>query len=261
MGFGDYLGTIGTIAGAGIGTLIAPGAGTAIGAGLGGALGGALQEQYGTSADEKFPASPFQAEQRQAFELLRRQAEQGDPVAREQLRQATGRLMAMQQAQAVSAAPQNAAMAARMASQNAARQQQALAGQTAMADIQARLGAVGQLGGLAGQARGQDIGRQQFLSGQQGPGMTDFMLSGLQTGAALQGMGIGSTQQAVTSGAGGAGKADGQPFQTSGDFGGGLPLVGIQQGAPTGGFPSSGLNFGVAPLQTGAPQWAQGGSF
>lgn len=104
--------------------------------------------------------SAWSGDQRFLADHLRGQMSGQNSLSVEQLRQDSGRNIAMQQALAASAGPQNAAMAQRMASQNAGRINQGMAGQAAMAGIAERNAAAQALGGLAGQARGQDMSQQ-----------------------------------------------------------------------------------------------------
>ncbi len=176
-------GIIGGAAG-GVGGFFAGGpagaiAGASTGYGVGSSIGGGIQ---GDDED------PLEADQKKLLEALWRQSQQGDPLAREQLRQATSRNMSMEQAFAASAAPQNQAMAARLASQNAARQRQGMAGQGALADIQGRLGALGSIGNVLHGARTQDLRQQQIAAAQ--PSAFDYAMSGIQTAAQLETSGI-----------------------------------------------------------------------
>lgn len=205
----------GAVTGATLGSIV-PGVGTGIGALVGGGLG-ALGGFFGGGEDDEarrryeeqqailrqrlLRGSEFLPDQRDYIAQLQEQALMGDPLAREQLRQNTGRLMAQQQGIQAGAAPQNQAMAARLAAQNAAQMQAGMAGQAAQADVQARLGALGQLGGAIGQGLAQEQERNRLLAmlatgdreyarqqaGQ--PGVWDYALQGLSTYGQLQGMG------------------------------------------------------------------------
>lgn len=118
------------------------------------------QSGYSMAADasrRQASSSPWEAQQMALGQALARQMSGQDSISREQLRQDAGRNISMQQAMAASAGPQNAAMAQRMASQNAGRINQGLAGQTAMAGIMERNAAANAMGQLSGQARGQDM--------------------------------------------------------------------------------------------------------
>lgn len=88
---------------------------------------------------------------------LGRLASGQDSLSAEQLRQGLQQNVAGQQAMAATARPQNAAMAARTASMNAARAGSALSGQQAMAGIAERQAAQQALGSMLMQERGQDV--------------------------------------------------------------------------------------------------------
>lgn len=88
---------------------------------------------------------------------LERLASGEDSYSAEQLRQALGQSMSAQQSAAQAARPGNAAMAARNAAANMARQQSGLAGRQALAGIAERNAATNALAGLYGQMRAQDL--------------------------------------------------------------------------------------------------------
>lgn len=111
-------------------------------------------------ANQGAPQSSFRATQDQVMGHLRGQMLGQNSLSREQLRRDAGANIAAQQALAASGRPGNAALAARMASQNAGRTATALSGNTAMAGIAERNAAAQALGGLASEARGQDINAQ-----------------------------------------------------------------------------------------------------
>lgn len=115
------------------------------------------------------PQSSFRYEQSQLADLLRARANGADSMSAQQLRRDAGANIASQQALAASGRPGNAALAGRMAAQNAGRVATGLSGNTAMAGIAERDAAARALAGLAGQARDQDInaslGQQQINQG------------------------------------------------------------------------------------------------
>lgn len=97
---------------------------------------------------------------------LARQASGQDSISREQLRQGLGREQAMQQSMAASAAPANAAMAARTAAMQAGRNSAGMAGNAAMAGIAERQAANQQLGNMLLQQRAQELQAAQGSRGQ-----------------------------------------------------------------------------------------------
>lgn len=106
------------------------------------------------------PVDSFRQRQVGLSNLLGDLASGNQSLSQMQLRQATDRNIAQQQALAA-LNPGNVA-AARGASQNAARLGAGLAGQAAQAGIAERTAAQQGLAGLLGSARGQDIGMDQF---------------------------------------------------------------------------------------------------
>lgn len=96
-------------------------------------------------------------ESQQARDYLRRLASGQDSVSAEQLRQGMQQNVAAQRSMAASAAPQNAAMAARTAAIQAGRQGAGLAGQQAVAGLQERQAAQQALANMIMQQRGQDL--------------------------------------------------------------------------------------------------------
>jgi hypothetical protein len=126
---------------------------------------GRLTGLAGTAA----PTSSFRNDQAGLADMLRARANGAESLSAMQLRRDAGANIAQQQALAASGRPGNAALAARMASQNAGRIGTSLSGNTAMAGIAERDSAARALAGLAGQARDQDInasfGQQQINQG------------------------------------------------------------------------------------------------
>lgn len=113
-------------------------------------------------------AAAARAQQAQLAALLQRQATgqqagAGELAVNRQVGQAT----AAQQAQAMMARGQNAALAARGAARNTADIGTTGAGQAAQAQMQDQTNAQGQLAGLLGNMRGQDIGIGQGNQGAQ----------------------------------------------------------------------------------------------
>lgn len=88
---------------------------------------------------------------------LRRQAMGQDSLSQEQLRQGLGQQQAAQMSMAASANPNNAAMAARTAMNNMARNGYGMSGQAALAGIHERLGANQALGNMLTQQQGQAL--------------------------------------------------------------------------------------------------------
>ena len=162
-------GLAGASTGAQLGSVV-PGVGTGIGAAIGGGLGALA----GGFFDEEDPNAKARKE---LIERLRLQAEQGDPVAREQLRQETGRLMSMQQGMAAAAPPGQQALAARQAAQTMGQQGSGMAGQAAMLDLQAKSQAQSQLASVLGQQV------------QAPPSMLDYLLKGAESYAQFQQLG------------------------------------------------------------------------
>jgi hypothetical protein len=155
--------------------------------GSGGQWGSDARNMAAAAGRRDAPTSAWEQDQRGLAGYLQGQMSGQNSLSREQLRQDTGRNMAMQQALAASANPQNAAMAQRMASQNAGRINQGMAGQAAMAGIAERNAAANAYGGLAGQARGQDM--QGYFQQQ---GANDAMWLG------SMGLGLGASQSQLS---------------------------------------------------------------
>jgi len=128
--------------------------GTAVQGALGGASAGSALGGYGALGGGVlgFFGGGFldggESEEDKIRKALWKQAEEGDPLAREQLRQQTARMVGMQQAMAAAAPRGQQGLAARTASQTAGRQGMAMAGEAAQADVAARLGALNALGGM-----------------------------------------------------------------------------------------------------------------
>lgn len=110
---------------------------------------------------------------------LQAQASGADSISRLQLQQGQDQLAAQQRSLVAGAAPQNSALAQRMASQQTGRGQQGLAFNQSLAGIQERNAAANALAGLSGQARGQDMQGSQFNVGAQlqQTGMNDAMIN------------------------------------------------------------------------------------
>jgi hypothetical protein len=127
------------------------------------------QNRIGGMLSTGAPQSSFRGDQASLAAQLRARASGAESLSREQLRRDAGANIASQQALAASGRPGNAALAGRMAAQNAGRIATGLSGNTAMAGIAERTAAQQQLGALAGQARDQDInaslGQQQINQG------------------------------------------------------------------------------------------------
>lgn len=126
--------------------------------------------------------------------FLRDLASGKNSLAAEQLRQGSEQQIAAQRAMAASASPQNAAMAARMAMNNAARAQYGMSGQAALAGIAERNAAIQALNNMNLQQREQDINvglgsRQNQLTGltpkPKGPSTTDKLIAGAAAVAPL----------------------------------------------------------------------------
>ncbi len=113
-------------------------------------------------------------------------------VSAEQLRQALGQNLSAQQSMAASASPQNASMAALMASRNAMQLGSGLAGQQAVAGMQERQAAQQALAQMLLQQRQQELqaatqGRQTAVAGYSGitPGQSTLdQIAGPIAGAA-----------------------------------------------------------------------------
>lgn len=137
---------------------------------------GILDERARTQA----PTSSFRGDQQALAGMLRARASGADSMAAQQLRRDAGANIAAQQALAASGRPGNAAMAGRLASQNAGRIATGLSGNAAMAGIAERTAAQQQLGQLAGQARGQDMdasfGQQQINQGWSNQGLQNAQM-------------------------------------------------------------------------------------
>lgn len=183
----------GAATGATIGSLV-PGIGTAIGAGVGGLIGGVggllgggggddnaekrrknwlyhQAAEAGGEGDETYQSyRDLGARGNGALDALQAQAQGQNSISAEQLRQALGQNLAAQRSMAASAAPQNAAMAARTAAIQSARLGSGLAGQQALAGLQERNQAQAAYGNLLQGLRGQDLNaalgsRQNALAG------------------------------------------------------------------------------------------------
>lgn len=125
-------------------------------------------EQFGQSGQAQYGQLTNEAQR--ARLMLQRQALGQDSISAEQLRQGLQQNVAAQQSMAAGASPQNSAMAARTASNNAARLGGGLAGQQSLAGLQERQQAQMALNQAILGARQQDItatlgGQQQALSG------------------------------------------------------------------------------------------------
>jgi len=109
---------------------------------------------------------PFRSMQVAALDRLRRQMNGEESLSQGQFRQATDANMAQQRSMAASANPNNAAMMARVASQNMGRMGQGFAQNASQLGIQERNAAANAFGQMSGQARGQDQQNSQFNAGQ-----------------------------------------------------------------------------------------------
>lgn len=96
-------------------------------------------------------------EARAQREALRRIASGQDSISREQLRQGLQQNVAAQRSMAASAAPQNAAMAARTAAINAGRMGMGMSGQAAIAGLQEQRAAQEALNRMILEQRQQDL--------------------------------------------------------------------------------------------------------
>jgi hypothetical protein len=153
----------------------------------------------------------FQGEPESEEEKLRKalwkQAQEGDPLAREQLRQQTSRMMGMQQAMAAGAPAGQQALAARTAAQTAGSQQMGMAGAAAQADVAARLGAMQALGGM------QTAPKPSLLDYILKTGATAGQIRSL-LGAGAGASGAGQAQGAGAIGGGGMSDADWAALQS-----------------------------------------------
>lgn len=113
-------------------------------------------------APQSADSSYWNGQQQNLAQRLQQQMSGADSMSQLQLRQATDQNLAQQRSLAASASPQNAAMAQRLAMQNAGNINQGYGQQAAMLGIQERNAAADTLGGLAGQARGQTLQNNQF---------------------------------------------------------------------------------------------------
>jgi len=126
-----------------------------------------LARDYDARGAPQARDSAFRQYQASLMDRLQGQMSGRDSLAGLQLRQATDENIAQQRALAASAGPQNAAMAQRLAMQNAGNLNQGFGSQAAMLGIQERNAAAQALGGVTGQARGQDLALNQFNAAQQ----------------------------------------------------------------------------------------------
>jgi hypothetical protein len=124
-----------------------------------------LANDYGNRVAPQAGDSAFRNDQAALINRLRNQMNGADSLAQMQFRRATDANTAQQRSLAAGAGPGNAAMMARLASQNIGRMNQGYGQQAAMLGIQERNAAANALGGVAGQARGQDLGLSQFNAG------------------------------------------------------------------------------------------------
>jgi hypothetical protein len=111
------------------------------------------------------------AEAQQVRDYLRGVASGQNSIAGEQLRQGLQQNMAAQRSMAASAAPQNAAMAARTAAIQMGRQGAGMSGAAAMAGLQERRDAQSQLGSMILGQRGQDA---QVATGSRGNAIAGY---------------------------------------------------------------------------------------
>jgi hypothetical protein len=111
--------------------------------------------------------SPFRDYQNGLAARLSRQVNGEDSLSRLQLQDSTNQNIAQQRAMAAGAAPNNVAMAQRLAQQQTGSINQGFGHQAAQLGIQERNAAANALAGLSGQARGQDLQNNQFNAGMQ----------------------------------------------------------------------------------------------
>jgi hypothetical protein len=111
--------------------------------------------------------SAYAARQAALADQLQRYATGQESVSQQQLGLALGKNVADQYALAASARPGQAAMAQRVAGQQAGRLGAGYAAQAALAGLQEREAMSNALGGVLSQARGQDIAQAQFNAAQQ----------------------------------------------------------------------------------------------
>lgn len=122
-----------------------------------------LGDMYGQRTAPQAQDSPYWQQQQQGLaQRLQSQLNGTDSLSQLQLRQATDQNLAQQRSLAASASPQNAAMAQRLAMQNAGNINAGYGQQAAMLGIQERNAAANALGQLSGLARGQDQNMSQF---------------------------------------------------------------------------------------------------
>lgn len=144
-------------------------------------LEGNAQGAYGQ--DGRQAGSDFRGAQSSVLDYLNGQMRGQNSLSREQLRRDTDRNISQQQAIAAGARPGNAAMASRIAAQNAGLAQSGMAGDAAMAGIAERNAAANSYANVAGQARGQDINQTQVNdSYNQGNEQMGLQQAGLQQG-------------------------------------------------------------------------------
>jgi hypothetical protein len=132
---------------------------------------GQMQGAQGRQAPQSAAAysnagGAFRNAQFGALDRLGRQMAGQESLSREQFRASTDAGAREQRSMAASANPNNAAMMARIASQNVGRMNQGFGAQAAMLGIQERNAAANALAGIAGQGRGQDMQQSQFNAGQ-----------------------------------------------------------------------------------------------
>lgn len=130
----------------------------------------AQQQMQGASGREAFTASesPFRDAQRQSLDNLQRQySDDGNSFALAQQAPQQAAAAAQQRSLMASASPANAAMMARVGSQNIGRANQAIAGNAMMGRIAERQGLANTLGQMTGMARAQDQAHSQFNAGMQ----------------------------------------------------------------------------------------------
>jgi hypothetical protein len=115
--------------------------------------------------------------------LMSQATGQGPSLAQQQYQQASDAGFRQQLAMAAGARPGDAAMAARLASQNIGTQQQGLAAGLAQAGTQERMAAAGQAANVLGQGRQQDYQQGAFNAGAQNQfGMANAQMQQQQLG-------------------------------------------------------------------------------
>lgn len=193
------------------------------------------QQAMGAQGRQAFQAadSPWGTDQRNAAVYFRNQMMNQDPsqsLAGQQLSAMTGANIAQQRSLMASAGPSNAAMMARVGSQNIGRLNQAASGQTMMGMLAERNAAAGMYGNMANTARAQDQNMSQFNAGMQAQNRA-------QNDAYEQGM-LGANQNA----------ANAQQAGTMGYEGARTDRFNVVSGQPTGDARTWGGIAAAAPI-------------